>query len=205
MEITLASNGATLSDHTLTILGEHAGLHDLGVVVDDIMTVGQTKKMLSTMEKPKIFQQAVEFITKGKWLKCGMVLASKRQQTILQDMLSRQLPCVAPTGIDGNEAYTIFSEVVNHLENVDARHKTVLRKCKVKEKDAWGKGLHIFIPGKQEGILAGTRNHLLPLITNTPIQKYIVPSDGTNGIRHRLMRKQLRFVVIGLSHHKVEG
>ena len=60
--------------------------------------------------------------------------------------------------------------MVNHLENVDARHKTVLRKCKVKEKDAWGKGLHIFIPGKQEGILAGTRNCLLLLITNTPIQ-----------------------------------
>ena len=25
------------------------------------------------------------------------------------------------------------------------------------------------MPGKREGILAGTRNHLLPLITNTPI------------------------------------
>ena len=35
--------------------------------------------------------------------------------------------------------------------------------------DAWGKGLHIFIPGKREGILAGPRNCLLPLITNTPI------------------------------------
>ena len=60
---------------------------------------------------------------------------------------------------------------MNHLENLDARRQTVLRKCKVKEKDAWGKGLHILIPGMQEGILAGTRNHLLlPLITNTPIQ-----------------------------------
>ena len=38
----------------------------------------------------------------------------------------------------------------------------------MKEKNAWGKGLHIFIPGKQEGILAGTRNCLLLLITNTP-------------------------------------
>ena len=60
--------------------------------------------------------------------------------------------------------------MVNHSENVDARRKTVLRKCKVIEKDAWGKGLHIFIPGKRKGILAGTRNCLLPLITNTPIQ-----------------------------------
>ena len=77
-----------------------------------------------------------------------MVLASKQQQTILRDWLSRQLPNGASTGIDGNEAYTIISEVVNHLENVDARQQTVLRKCKVKEKDAWGKGLHIFIPGK---------------------------------------------------------
>ena len=97
----------------------------------------------------------------GKWLKCGMVLGNKQPQTILRHLLSRQLPCGASTGIDGNEAYTIFSEVVNHLENVDARRRAVLTKCRVKEKDAWGKGLHIFIPGKQEGILAGTRNCLL--------------------------------------------
>ena len=148
MVITLALNGATLSDRALTILGELACLHDFSLVVDEIMTGGQTKKMLSTMERTKIFQEAVEFITRGKWLKCGMVLASKQQQTILQNLLSRQLPHGALTGIDGNEAYTIFSEVVNHIENVDARHKTVLRKCKVKEKDAWGKGLHIFFPDK---------------------------------------------------------
>ena len=83
MEITLASNGSTLSDCALTMLGELAHLHDFGVVVDEIMTGGCTKKMLSTMEKPKIFQKAVEFIIIGKWLKCGMVLGSKRQQTIL--------------------------------------------------------------------------------------------------------------------------
>ena len=40
----------------------------------------------------------------------------------------------------------------------------------MKENEAWGQGLHIFIPGKQEGILAGTRNRLPPLITNTPIK-----------------------------------
>ena len=32
------------------------------------------------------------------------------------------------------------------------------------------KGLHIFITGKREGILAGTKNRLLPLIINTPIK-----------------------------------
>ena len=52
---------------------------------------------------------------------------------------------------------------------MDARRRTVLTECRVKETDAWGKSLHIFIPGKREGILAGTRNRLLPLITNTPI------------------------------------
>ena len=108
LEITLALNGATLSDHALTILGELAHLHDFGLVVDEIMTGGRTKKMLLTMENPKIFQQAVEFITMCKWLKCGMVLASKQQQNILRDMLSRQLPHGASTGIDGNEAYTIL-------------------------------------------------------------------------------------------------
>ena len=83
MEISLASNGSTLSDRALTILGELARLHDFGIVVGEIMTGGCTKKMLSTMETPKIFQMAVEFMTMGKWLKCGMVLGSNRQQTIL--------------------------------------------------------------------------------------------------------------------------
>ena len=169
MEITLASNGSTVSDRALTILGHLAHLHDFGIVVDEIMTGGRTKTMLSTMEKPKIFQKSVEFITMGKWLKCGMVLGSKRQQTIRNKLLSQQLPRGASTGMNGNEAYTIYSEVVNNLENVDAHRRSVLAKCRVKETEAWGKGLHIFIPGKREGILAGTRNRLLPLITNTPI------------------------------------
>ena len=36
MEISLASNGATLSYCDLTILGELAGLHDFNIVVDEI-------------------------------------------------------------------------------------------------------------------------------------------------------------------------
>ena len=45
--------------------------------------------------------------------------------------MSKQLPHGASTGINGNEAYTIFSEVVNHLENVDARRQIVLAKGRV--------------------------------------------------------------------------
>ena len=56
MEIILASNGSTASDRALTILGHLAHLHDFGIVVDEIMTGGHTKTMLSTMEKIKIFQ-----------------------------------------------------------------------------------------------------------------------------------------------------
>ena len=182
MEITLASNGSTISDRALTILGHLAHVHDFGIVVDEIMTGGRTKTMLSTMEKPKIFQKSVQFITMGKWLKCGMVLGSKRQQTIRNKLLSEQLPRGASTGINGNEAYTIYSEVVNNLENVDAHRRTVLAKCRVSDNEAWGKGLHIFIPGKREGILAGTKNRLLPLITNTPIS-VLSPRNAQNGIR----------------------
>ena len=40
MEITLALNGATLSNHALTIMGQLARLHDFGIVVDEIMTGG---------------------------------------------------------------------------------------------------------------------------------------------------------------------
>ena len=170
LELSLASNGATLSDRALSILAELAGIHGFGIVVDEIMTGGRTKRMLSTMDKPKNFQKSVDFITMGKWLKCGMVLSSKRQHTMQRELLERQLPRGASTGIDGNEAFSIFAEVVNNLENIDNRRRAVLNRCHVREKDAWGKGLHIFIPGKRDGILAGTRNRLLPLITNTPIQ-----------------------------------
>ena len=45
----------------------------------------------------------------------------------MNKLLSKQLPCEASTGINGNEAYTIFSEVVNNLDNVDARRRTVLK------------------------------------------------------------------------------
>ena len=109
MEITLASNGSSVSDRALTILGKLAHLHEFGIVVDEIITSGCTKTLLSRMEKPKVFQKSVEFITKSKWLKCGMVLGSKRQQTIRSNLLSKQLPRGASTGINGNEAYTIFS------------------------------------------------------------------------------------------------
>ena len=81
MEITLASNGSTVRDCALTILGELAHLHDFGIVVDEIMTSERTKTMLSTMETKK-FQNSVEFIKMGKWWNCRMVLGSKRQQTI---------------------------------------------------------------------------------------------------------------------------
>ena len=87
-----------------------------------------------------------------------MVLASKQQQTILRDLLASQIPHGASTGIDGNEAYTIFSAVGDNLENIEDRQQQVFQKCKVKEKDSWGKGLHIFIPGKHKGVLDGTKN-----------------------------------------------
>ena len=53
MEITLASNGSTLSDRALTILGELARIHDFVIVVDEIMTGGLMKKMISIMDLPK--------------------------------------------------------------------------------------------------------------------------------------------------------
>ena len=143
----------TISDRALTILGHLAHVHDFGIVVDEIMTGGRTKKNNGETQTTKIC-----IITMGKWLKCGMVLGSKRQQTIRNKLLSEQLPHGASTGINGNEAFTIYSEVVNNLENVDARRRAVLTKCRVSDKEAWGKGLHIFIPGKREGVMTTDAN-----------------------------------------------
>ena len=77
-------------------------------------------------------------------------------------VLQQELMAMKPT--------PFFSAVVDNLENIDARQKHILQKCKLKEMDAWGKGLHIFIPGKHEGVLSGTKNRLFPMITDTPIQ-----------------------------------
>ena len=132
-----------------------------------------------------------------------MVLGSKRQQTIRNKLLSKQLPRGASIGINGNEAYTIVSEVLNNLENVDACRRTVLTKCRLKETDARGKGLHIFIPGKREGILAGTSNHLLPLITNTPITVHS-SKKCTEWNKEAVNEKQFRVVVNGSYPLKLE-
>ena len=53
MEITLASNGSTQSDRAVTILGELAHLHDFGIVVDEIMTSGRTKKFFQQWRNQK--------------------------------------------------------------------------------------------------------------------------------------------------------
>ena len=62
LELSLASNGATLSDRALSILAELAGIHGFGIVVDEIMTGGRTKRMLSTMDKPKNFPSLRFFV-----------------------------------------------------------------------------------------------------------------------------------------------
>ena len=44
MKLTLALNGATLSNRALTILGQLAHLHDFGIVVEEIITGGQQRR-----------------------------------------------------------------------------------------------------------------------------------------------------------------
>ena len=115
--------------------------------------------------------------------------------------MSKQLPRGASTGINGNEAYTIFSEVVNNLENVDARRRTVLTKMHGKRNGSLGQS--IFIPGKREGILAGTRNPLLPLITNTPITVHS-PKKCPEWNKEAVNEKKFRVVVNGSYPLKLE-
>ena len=168
VEICLANNGAELSDRALSKLGELAKHHKFSLVVDEIMTSARTGTMLYTTQKPKIFYEAVAYVTIGKWPKMGLVLASKKQYEKNLVRMSRMDRRGQSTSIDCSEAELFWKAAIEELPNTAARRAAALKKLHVKEEEAWGNGIHIFAPVKRTSPGAATWARFLPMLEDTP-------------------------------------
>ena len=90
MELILAGNGASLSNHFLIKLAKLAELHDFNIIVDAILTGGRVTTLLATFSKPKEFCKMVSYITIGKWTKCD-IICSTRSDYLLFVVYSKYL------------------------------------------------------------------------------------------------------------------
>ena len=167
LELILAGNGASLSHAFLKKLGAIARHHKFHLIVDEIMTGGRTGKMLHTHLLPHEFQKVVSHITMGKWIGIGIVLHNSKLRICDKAQLSSRGVTTAP---DFYESIHTWQRVVSHLHLTAARRAAVLQKLKVKEENAWGAGVLIFVPICRLDSKGGLKSRLLPLITaDTPI------------------------------------
>ena len=169
MELILAGNGASLSNRFLIKLAKLAELHDINIIVDEIMTGGRVPTLLATLSKPKEFRKMVSYITIGKWTKCGVVFTSVAQDNKMRQLYASLGNRGTTTEICGVEAFKEIKFVIENLHNIPERCKVVLKKLKIQEKDSWGEGLLIFGPRRRSGFAYGTKNRFLPMIINAPI------------------------------------
>lgn len=164
LELMLASNGASLSDRFLTMLGKIGTCFDIRFIVDEIMTSGRTGTMLMLLQKPKEFQDRVSHVTLGKWTQKGLVLVSSKfyDETLKNSshtehrMLSRHVDC--------RDVLVHWNAVKKNLHLHEKRREKVLKKLNMQQSDTWGKGTLMFVPLKRNGLNSGLLNRLLPLL-----------------------------------------
>lgn len=176
LELILASNGASLSDRSLVAIGKLAEIHNMFIVVDEIMTGGRTGTMLLLQTKPPEFKTCVSHVTLGKWIKVGLLLASKlyidvqKTCTEKQSMTKRGVS----TFIANDDIIHNWNAVQSNLKGTESRRSKVLAKKNINPNDAWGKGCLIFGPIHKQGMIYGLKNRLLPLLNeNTPIDSFV--------------------------------
>ena len=156
MELILAGNGGSLSNHFLIKLGKLAELHGFKII-DEILTGGQVTTLLATLSKPKEFHKMVSYITIGKWTKCGVVFTSVAHDNKMQKLYASLGNRGMTTEICGVETFKQMKFAIANLHKIPQRHKIVLKKLKIKEKDSWGEGLLIFGPCQCLGFAYGTK------------------------------------------------
>jgi hypothetical protein len=166
LELILAGTGATLSDLALEKLAGLAKLHNLSIIVDEIMTAGRssTTSMLLTSSKPPVFQDAVSYVTMGKWTNAGLVL---RNNNLPMSDKTQSRGVTIPAAAKVTEA--IWPVVVTARKNIVARRVAVFKKLNVKEQDCWGMGLLIFAPVLRTDSQPGLKSRFLPLANGTKI------------------------------------
>ena len=170
LELVLASNGCSLSDRFLKKLGLLAKHHDFRIIVDEIMTGARYGTMLLTSTKPMEFIEMVSFITLGKWMGVGMVIAHEKQQEIMASNIAGMPKRGMSTFLVCEEAFALWKMAIDNLPLTDARHAHVLSKLKLGTDEVWGGKLHIFGPICRFGFFSSTKNRFLPQLDDTPIE-----------------------------------
>ena len=171
MELILAGCGAGLSNRALERLAELAETHKFNIVVDEIMTGGRTGTMLMVQQTPECFQKVVVYVTMGKWMGCGLVLANKQELTRLKarakadDIPARGASVVAPC----SQIIHFWKFVCDECSEADNRRLQVLKKLKLDETLVWGKGVMIYAPTKRKDSAGGLKNRLLPMLAGARI------------------------------------
>ena len=173
LELTLANNGTTLSDHALTKIGQLARHHGFKLVVDEIMTGGRSgDEMLLCLTKPAEFVDEIAYVTMGKWMTRGMVLSSKEEHTKLVELLQSMPPRGQSTAVECRAAMEIWKTATKLLSNTANRRAALLKKLAVEEADAWGEGVHIFAPVTRPSNCTGSKCRFLPMLSNTRFDSF---------------------------------
>jgi hypothetical protein len=174
MELILASNGSELSASFLERLGTLAKHHEFSIIVDEILTGARAcPKLLLTLTKPRIFQNAVAYVNLGKWPGIGICLKNAKHVTDEEPMGPSRGPS---TFLRLDKALEALKYVDNQLKIIPSRREAVLKKLRVKEEDTWGKGLLIFVPKRRSDSCRGLKNRYLPMLANSPIDT--IPMSG---------------------------
>ena len=178
LEITLANNGATLSDRACTLIGLLARHHGFRLVVDEIMTGGRTGTMLQCMTKPEEFVDVIDCVTMGKWLGMGLVLVSRQYREESNEKYKDMARRGVSTNMTCAPALKVWKAAMSRINKTESRRAAALNKLGVEPEAAWGEGLHIFAPVRRQSASRSSRLRFLPLLEDTPFDRVAISRKG---------------------------
>ena len=180
LELILAGNGGTLSDRCLINIAAICRIHDVRIIIDEIMTGARTAKykFLLCQTKPKEFRDLITHVTLGKWLYVGVVLCSTIFTKDREKMygVGRR---GASTELFLRTAIECWRSASDNIRKgvIMERRRLVLAFLSVNEEDSWGQGCLIFAPVARKCNLQGLKIRYLPQlnphlkIDSIPLQK----------------------------------
>ena len=166
MEHVLSGGGGILSPRFLQQLGIVLKKHGVVVIVDEIMSGGRVGPKFSvTSTTPKSFRDGVNYITFGKFMKCGMLMGRKtaiREQWFVRGNT---------TEIDHREAYSYVITVLQKIgqgaikkRKAEVIAKLTERKKDLTEENVWGEGLQLYTSWHRPTNDDNTKHRLLPML-----------------------------------------
>lgn len=201
MEILLAANGGELSNRFLIALAKLAKHHEFCIIVDEIMTGGRaTTQLLLTLTTPVEFQEAVRFVTLGKWMGIGVCLENVKYKSCADDQLPNR---GLSTLMNIANALDCVRYIEQNISSIPNRRGTVLKKLKVTEEQAWGKGLIVFIPKRRSDSLRALKNRYLPMLSSSPIST--IPMHGKSEPKEDICKRIREYVALWILHSRQTG